>query len=482
MGDVEDSPAGHGPNVISIHPYQRHATPAVIIPATDVSNARVLSYQDLHLAIVNLQVGLGNIGVDTNSRVALALPNGIEFVTSFLAVVAQRATVAPINPDYGQNECHACLQRIQPSVLLVSTPNAAVLAAQGLSIPVVICVWDDDAVQVSFSQVYNGPMPRPVPAATLESVSPDDDALMLFTSGTTGTPKGVLLTHRNLLVAVRIHVRSQRLIPTDRCALITPLFHVAGLGASLLPTLLSGGAVVIPPSLFGGFWDQLREHAVTWYHAVPTLHRLLLGFPRPAVIPPLRFVRSGGSSLAQDTRDQLEMVLKVPVVEIYGMTETAPGIFSNTVDHPGRTSCYPVPDEVVVRILLVDSNGASRLTDQTEVAGEICLQGPSIMSGYMDDEDSNAASFINGFFRTGDIGMLEPGTQGSGLSLRLTGRIKEVINKGGEKIDPTEIEQVLLRYGAVRDVACFRVSDESYGENIGISFVPFSRPSSSRYI
>lgn len=368
----------------------------------------------------------------------------------------------PINPEYGDSEARVLLQRIQPSLLLTSSGRAANGAANGLGIRVAQCLWDAKTRFVLLEP--SGSMSAPRPMTHLCSPAPDDGALMLFTSGTTGTPKGIILTHQNLLTAVRILIRAQSLSPTDRCAIITPLFHVAGVGILLLSTLFSGGAAVIPASLSGAFWSQLEEHAVTWFHGVPTLHRLLLTFPRPPNMRRLRFVSSGGSSLAQDTLHHLETELGSPVLERYGMTETAPGIFCNSTDRPRRSSCYPIPPEVTVRILHSSAgSGTPSLTDSVGIAGEVCLKGANVMEGYVDNADANADAFVDGFFRTGDLGRLE-----SDGYLRLVGRIKEVINKGGEKIDPTEVEHLLLGHESIRDVACFRVSDEMYGEDIGM--------------
>ncbi|KAL5361827.1 hypothetical protein BJX96DRAFT_166183 [Aspergillus floccosus] len=422
--------------IITLGAYQESEAPAVIIPATDSSESQEISYRELHHAIHRLREELGQLGVDIHSRLALALPNGIEF----------GAPVAPINPAYKPQEALALLERIKPKMLLASPNSAAAWAGTDLGVPVVSCSWDTKSRCVHLELPECMPASHPLHSC---QVSPDNDALMLFTSGTTGTPKGVMLTHRNLLVAVQIIVRAQGLSPSDRCAIVTPLFHVAGVGMLLLSTLLSGGAAVIPPSVSGSFWSQLREHAVTWYHGVPTLHRLLL------------------TSLAEDTLQRLEAELGRPVLERYGMTETAPGIFYNKIDQPRRSSCYPVAPEVTARILHSSGDGIPSLTDRVGVSGEICVKGENVMSGYLDNAAANADSFVDGFFRTGDLGLIEPDGY-----LRIVGRLKEIINKGGEKIDPTEVEHILLKHESIRDVACFRVADELYREDIGVAIVP----------
>ncbi|KAB8207029.1 hypothetical protein BDV34DRAFT_211907 [Aspergillus parasiticus] len=360
----------------------------------------------------------GQLVIGENTHLALSLPNGLELIVSFLSGVAQRATVAPINPGYKQQEALTILRRIQPSLLLVSCHGPVTQAAHDLSIPAASCVWDSESSMIRLQLVSKVYEPCPTPPVAPSHMSPEDNALMLFTSGTTGTSKCVVLTHHNLLVAVSIIARAHGLSPVDRCALITPLFYVAGVGASILTTLFSGGAV----------------SGVTWYHAVRTLHRLLLTFPQPSNMPALRFIRSGGSSLAPVTLQRLEEELATPVLEIYGMTETAPGIFCNRLEgaafHLATRSHRSGKDPV--------------MTDQIGVVGEICVRGPSIMYGYVDNPEANEDSF----------------------TIRLTGRIKEIINKGGEKIDPTEVEQIFHAHEAIREVVCFRIKDETYGEEI----------------
>lgn len=482
-------------------------SPAVII-ASNRSKPSITSYAQLTYLSCSLQRSLALNGITKGSKVALILPNGLEFVVAFLAVVRQRAVAATVNPQLKQDEYRQTLGLIKPALVLVithatDTANAAdvmapaALMAAELGLPIA-------SFRVDHDQVYlekcgpDGEGTAKTPASSQRSVrifSPqeveaEDKALLLLTSGTTDTPKAVMLSHTNLLVAMRIIVSAHTLSSLDRCLIITPLFHIIGVGGSLLTTLFTGGCVVIPPSLSGSIWKTCGEFEITWFHAVPTLYRLIIDFPRPdGKFPPtLRFLRSGGSDMAPDLYARLRE-LGPPILEVYGMTETAPAIFCNRLD-PGRgkgrrLGHYPIAEAVDVMILPYlpvgeegqnagQDNGLGtassspdyripRLTKTPGVSGEICVRGASVMAGYIDNPEANKEAFLsNGFFRTGDLGILHEDGY-----LQLIGRLKEIINKGGEKVSPSEIEHLILSHEAVKEVACFPIADVMYGQDIG---------------
>ncbi|PYI12631.1 peroxisomal-coenzyme A synthetase [Aspergillus sclerotiicarbonarius CBS 121057] len=465
------------PAVLAL-PDEGSDRPAVIVPATKHAPSTVASYKDLGASVTRVQKDLARLGISKEDKVALVLPNGLEFVGVFLAVIRQRAIAAPLNPQYKREEYKDILRLMRPSLLICMKEagqlSSSVLAAQDLDIPVVACRAEGlDVYLGGQGPISNdSDIPRDVPTYSPSEIQPDDKALLLFTSGTTGAPKSVALSHENLLVAMRIIIDAHALSPTDRCMIITPLFHVIGVGGSLLATLFSGGCVIIPPSLPGQFWQSCIDFNVTWFHAVPTLHRLLLSFPRPKEEPKLRFIRSGGSDLAPELYQRMQE-LGPPVLEVYGMTETAPAIFCNRLDSSTRRPAhYPIAPTVEVMVL-PSRNGtqpqpnASLLTKEPGVMGEICVRGTSIMTGYMDNPEANEQAFLAGaFFRTGDMGVIKEDGY-----LQLTGRIKEIINKGGEKISPSEIDHVVWSMEGVRESACFRIPDEIYGEDIGIAVV-----------
>lgn len=317
-----------------------------------------------------------------------------------------------------------------------------------------------------------------------EEIWSEDKALMLFTSGTTGLPRPVPLSHTNLLVAMRNVIANHELSPADRAFIITPLCYIVGACGSLLATLFSGGCAVIPESLPDNFWQRCAEHEITWFYALPHTYRVLLGLPRPngRVPSQLRFIRCGGGETPPDLYESL-VALGPPLVESYGMTETGPAILCNYLtegDGAGkkRRAHYPVPDAVDVMILPCDGpcsgpatadwDPAARLSNEPGVVGEVCLRGKNITSGYLNDPKANFEAFLsNGFFRTGDLGTILPDGY-----LRLMGRIKEIICKNDGKVSPAEVEHVAQSHGSVAGAACFRIADMYGGDEIGEQSCP----------
>ena len=477
-------------------------SPAVITPTLGSAPPLEISYAQLVILVGALQKDLACMGITTADSVAIVLPNGPEFVATFLAVVRQRGIAAPLAPDYKQGEFKDVFSRMQPSLVVMQALDRdlddgsylaapCVQAALALGVRVALCrqanttnkgVGEAPELGLRLLDIQGDASPATsITDAALFSrndVLSEDKAVLLFTSGTTGAPKSVLLSHTNLLAAMRIIITNTKLSSSDRAFIITPLYHIVGLCSSLLATLFSGGSVVIPKSLPGAFWQQCNDYGITWFYAVPTIHSLLLEFapsggPTPSQ---LRFLRCGGSETPPDLYDRL-IVLGVPLLESYGMTETAPAIFCNRLEEDGdtgkrRRGYYPIPDAVEVMILPSDGSGydagqngdtAATLTNEEDVIGEICLRGESVMAGYTNDpEANNEAFFPNGLFRTGDLGSIQPGSY-----LKLVGRIKESINKGGTQIGPAEVENAAVSHRSVAEAACFRIADDTYGDEIG---------------
>ena len=487
-------------------------SPALVHLSTGSRAPITLSYGQLGALIDSLQLDLADAGVTKDSRVALVLPNGFEFAAVFLAIICQRGTAAPLDSLYTQSEFKEAFLRIRPElvVTLPTTPKSddgsavvapCLQAALELGVRVALCHRHShgeggaesrlqlDVRLLNIEDSSFAPAAAVSKAALISrnDVWSEDKALMLSTSGTTGTPKLVILSHTNLLVAMRIIIANHQLSRTDRTIIITPLHHIIGVCGSFLVTLFSGGCAVIPDSLPAAFWQRCVDYGITWFHAVPTLHRLLLKFPRPSgdELSQLRFLRCGGSETPADLYESL-IALGAPLLEVYGMTETGPAIFCNRLtkddDTIGRRrGCYPIPDAVDVMLLpsntpslevsanglhngaVADADPIAGLTKEFDVVGEICLRGKNIVAGYIDNPEANAESFLrNGYYRTGDLGAIQ-----SDGYLRLIGRIKEIINKGGTKISPTEIENVALSHKSVAQAACFSIADSLYGDEIG---------------
>jgi acyl-CoA synthetase (AMP-forming)/AMP-acid ligase II len=286
-------------------------------------------------------------------------------------------------------------------------------------------------------------------------------ALVLHTSGTTSRPKLVPLRHRNLHASVDNIAASYELGPADVALCVMPLFHIHGLMASTMATFRSGGAVVVPPKFDPlTFWAIAKDHDITWYSAVPTMHQMLLMRNRgelPAGAERLRFIRSASSALSPETMRELEARFRAPVLEAYGMTEASHQMASNPLP-PAERRPGTVGVGTGVRLGVMDDSGALMPGGH---AGEVVIQGPNVIDGYSNNPEANAASFTDGWFRTGDQGILDEGG-----FLSLTGRIKEMINRGGEKIAPREIDDVLMQHPAVGEAVAFGSPHPAWGEEV----------------
>lgn len=258
-----------------------------------------------------------------------------------------------------------------------------------------------------------------------------------------------------------------QLTSTDRTMLVMPLFHVHGLLCGLLAPLYTGGSMVVPAKFSASdFWRDFITHRANWYTAVPTIHQILLKNPPPEPKPQIRFIRSCSSPLSPTVFHQLEATYNAPVLEAYAMTEAAHQMTSNPLP-PGQRKPGSVGVGQGVDVRILDAEGAE-LPRGAE--GEICVRGDNVTGGYLNNADANASSFTkDGFFRTGDQGRLDEDGYVS-----ITGRIKELINKGGEKISPIELDNVLTRHPRVAEAVSFAIPDDMYGQDIGVAVV--SRP------
>jgi acyl-CoA synthetase (AMP-forming)/AMP-acid ligase II len=428
---------------------------AIIVPEQHVR----VSYAALRNQVEALADMLTSAGIGRGDRVGIALPNGLPAIVSFLAA-STAGVAAPLNPAYKEDEFRFYLEDTAAQVLLLPPDGAdEARRAAGDHVPV-LTVQMDSAGRVTSS----GP-PR---AQSFAPPAIDDVALILHTSGSTGRPKRVPLTHANLSISAKNVADSYALGPDDVSLCVMPLFHVHGLVASTLATLATGGTVVVPGKFSPlSFWRVAKDHGATWYSAVPTLHQLLLARAdarsgRPAGSERLRFIRSCSASLPPQVMHDLEAAFDAPVLEAYGMTEAAHQMTSNPLP-PAPRRPGSVGRGTGVGISIMD--GAGRHLPHGE-RGEVVIQGPNVIRGYENNPEANASSFVEGWFRTGDQGVLD--AEGY---LTLVGRIKEMINRGGEKISPREIDEVLLAHPAVAEAVCFGVAHPTWGEEVAAAVV-----------
>jgi acyl-CoA synthetase (AMP-forming)/AMP-acid ligase II len=427
---------------------------AVIIPEQNVH----ITYGNLRNQVEAVADQLAAAGVGRGDRVGIALPNGLPTIVAFLAA-SLAGTAAPLNAGYKEEEFRFYLDDTNAKVLLLPPDGVdEARRAAGDRVPV-LGVEMDAAGTVSLTGAGRG---RAVPTGV------DDVALILHTSGSTGRPKRVPLSHRNLSISAGNVARSYALTQDDVSLCVMPLFHVHGLVASTLATLSTGGTVVVPAKFSPlSFWRVAKEHQVTWYSAVPTLHQLLLARADASAGPPpgaerLRFIRSCSASLPPQVMHDLEAAFGAPVLEAYGMTEAAHQMASNPLP-PADRKPGSVGRGTDVRVSIMDTSGKHLPAGER---GEVVIQGPNVITGYENNPEANATSFVDGWFRTGDQGFLD--AQGY---LTLVGRLKEMINRGGEKIGPREIDEVLLAHPAVAEAVCFGVAHPTWGEEVAAAVV-----------
>ncbi|EGS18342.1 coenzyme A synthetase-like protein [Thermochaetoides thermophila DSM 1495] len=438
---------------------------AVIVPGKP---ALEVTYKDLVAEVSSFQKKLAALGITTSSPVSIALVNSYEFIVSFLAASWQRAIAAPLNPNYKQEEFEFYIEDVKSAIVLVprgayAAASPAVKAAQKFRAAIAECYWDSAKREVALDVKERGLL-EGAPSQPSLVPQPDDIALVLHTSGTTSRPKVVPLTHRNLTRTMRNIQNTYQLTPADRTMLVMPLFHVHGLLCGLLAPLLSGGSMIVPPRFSAtDFWRDFIAHGANWYTAVPTIHQILLKHPVPKPLPKIRFIRSCSSPLSPTVFHQLEQTFHAPVLEAYAMTEAAHQMTSNPLP-PGKRKPGTVGLGQGVEVVILDDAG-NPVPQGKE--GEICIKGENVTKGYLNNPSANASAFTkDGYFRTGDQGKKDE----DGYVI-ITGRIKELINKGGEKISPIELDNVLARHPAVSEAVSFAIPDEMYGQDIGVAIV-----------
>jgi acyl-CoA synthetase (AMP-forming)/AMP-acid ligase II len=405
------------------------------------------------------------LGIKPNDRVAIVLPNGPEMAVVFLAV-ASGATAAPLNPAYREDEFDFYLSDLEAKLLIVQagTESPVRAVAQRRGVPIVEVVPAAGGPAGSFSLTRNQ---RPIEAAAPSFAGPDDVALVLHTSGTTSRPKQVPLTHRNL-VASAGHIRATLALgPQDRCVNIMPLFHIHGLIGALLSSLSAEASLFCTPGFNAlKFFAWLDEAEATWYTAVPTMHQAILARAERnrEVIQrrKLRFIRSSSSSLPPPVMAELEATFGCPVLESYGMTEASHQMTSNPLP-PKPRKAGTVGLAAGPEVAILDSEG-NKLPQGEE--GEVCICGPNVTLGYFANPAANASGFVKGWFRTGDQGRFD--AEGY---LTITGRLKEMINRGGEKIAPREVDEALLAHPAVAQAMAFALPHDKLGEEVAAAVV-----------
>ncbi|WP_119299454.1 acyl--CoA ligase [Dongia deserti] len=431
-------------------------------PAIGAPNRKMMSRRELLQLVDHTGGALRTLGIQQDHAVAMVMPNGPEMAVAFAAVV-NWAIAAPLNPIYRAEEFDFYLGDLDAKALLIQggadSPVRAVAAQR--KIPIIELTADESAPAGSYT------LSVPFADAGPARPRPEDVALVLHTSGTTSRPKLVPLSHRNIATSAHNVATTLALTSQDRCLVIMPLFHIHGLVAALLASLSVGGSVHCPPPFHTlKFFGWLDESKATWFTAVPTMHQTILAraHNNADVIArrKLRFVRSSSAPLPPQVMRQLEEAFGCPAIESYGMTEAAHQMASNPLPplprRPGTVGIAAGPEIAIM-------NADGKLLAPGEI-GEVVIRGENVTAGYLHNPRANAEAFTNGWFRTGDQGVIDADGY-----LSLTGRLKEIINRGGEKIAPREVDDVLMNHPAVAQVVTFAMPHDKLGEDVAAAVV-----------
>lgn len=416
-----------------------------------------MTYEELAALVEKTLRILNGAGLGRTDKVAIVLPNGPLMATVFLTV-SSACIAAPLNPAFREDEFRFYMEDLNIKALIVESHSVSPAIAAAASLGISIIDLEPHELAGDFSL-------RPLTRGETSNggfLGSDDTALVLHTSGTTSRPKIVPLTQGNLTASASNVARTLRLISADRCLNIMPLFHIHGLVAAVLATLSGGGSVFCAPGFNAlKFFGWLEEAIPTWYTAVPTMHQAILSRAERNVVVikanPLRLIRSSSASLPIPVFNQLEAAFGCPVIEAYAMTENAHQMTSNQLPPDKRKAGF-VGCAAGPKVAIMSPSGKILKAGKE---GEVVTRGPNVTKGYENNPEANEAAFAHGWFHTGDQGYMDEDGY-----LKITGRLKEIINRGGEKISPAEIDEALLDHASVQQALAFAIPHDKLGEDV----------------
>ena len=427
--------------VLAGHLARQPDRPFLIAPET----GRILSYREIDRQARLLAGFLRSCGLRRGDKVALYLHNGYQTALLFIAAMIGGYVIAPLNLLSQRSQLAYVLGQCDCKLLFTSREHEKPLgeALAGVKRPIEVIVIDPDATALFIE--------KRIPRTGFENIAPGDPALLMYTSGTTGQPKGALLTHANLLAGARSVAAWHRLTAEDRCLSSLPIYHINGQVIATVTPFVSGGSLIAPHRFsVKTWWELVERHQATWINLVPTIVAYLLSAAdggRSDRFPNVRFGRCASAPLPPEQHRAFERRFGVSVIECMGMTETSSVAFANPQD-PARRR--------------YGSLGLPCCVEAKVVEGELLLRGPNVMAGYYNSPEQTAKAFdAEGWLRTGDLGHRDADGY-----FYITGRLKELIIKGGENIAPREIDEALLRHPAVLEAAAVGVPDPNYGQDI----------------
>ena len=423
-------------------------------------NSPPLLYKDLKSFANKIASQLAGNGISNKDRAAIVLPNGPFMASSFLTL-SSYMSAAPLNPSYKTNEYEFYLKDLNPKIVIVepNSSNEVVGVAKNLNIPVCEMKIKKDDPSGLFN-LFDIESEYQLPEE-------NDEGLVLHTSGTTSRPKIVPLTNKNIYSSAENISKSLNLSEVDHCLNIMPLFHIHGLIAILAASIRSGASICASNGFNAlKFLELAKSEKITWYSGVPTMHQaILLRAEKNLELAKnlnLRLIRSSSASLPPAVFEKLNSVFGCSVIEAYGMTEATHQMTSNPLppkkQKPGFVGIPAGPE-----VCIMDEK--DKILDQGET-GEVCIKGDNVTLGYDNNPEANKNSFTNGWFRTGDQGYFDQNSY-----LKISGRLKEIINKGGEKISPLEVDNVLMDHPLIEQAVCFGYEDKMLGEDIAAAII-----------
>ena len=418
----------------------------------------VVNYQTLKDLVRNNSQVLCQNNIKKNDNIAIILNNSIDFVVSFFSII-NIGVSAPLNPNYTESEFAFYFKDLKPKIIICNFDD---------NHPSIICAKKNRIKIIKIENLnFIDKQKQRRELKKIRLSNKNDTALILHTSGTTSKPKMVPLTHNNLLNSAINIAKTIKLSKKDKNIILMPSFHIHGIVASILAPLVSGGKIVVLPKFNAlSFFKSLEKHSPTWFTGVPTMLQAILdrASRNLKVISnsKLKFIRSSSASLPTSTLTAIEKVFKIPVIESYGMTEASHQMTSNLLP-PKKRKVGSVGVPIGIKVKIVDNNFKNLKPNEE---GEILIKGKSILKKYIASQEINKGSFVKGWFRTGDLGYFDKDGY-----LFISGRIKEIINRGGEKISPKEVDEVFISHKKVNKAVSFAVKHPKLGEDIALAVV-----------
>lgn len=437
--------------------------------AVDAEGVRKLTYRQLTESCEQVALLLRAHGLQPGDTVSLVMPNGLMTLRLLLGAMAGGWCVNPVNLLSQPEQMRYVLGHSDCKMVMVSPQweQAVQVMLAALDRPVALCVIEPDALELPSIDALPGGQTSVIDHAGSVLPAGDATALLMYTSGTTGVPKGVMLSQQNLVSNALAISAEHALTPEDRVLAVLPLYHINAFAVTMLAPLARGGSLAMPPKFsVARFWEQANERGCTWINVVPTMISYLLEGEAPSreCTRDIRFCRSASAALSPDHLRAFEQKFGIGIIETMGLTETVAPAFSNPLD-PARRKVGAVGLASGCEARVIDEN---MIPVADGVTGELAIRGPNVMHGYYKNENATRAAFTpDCWLRTGDLGLRD-----SDGFFFVTGRIKELIIKGGENIAPREIDEAILRHPGVLDAAAVGIPDKHYGQEIMVCVVP----------